>query len=99
MRKRLPAQFRQSRIAAMARIAEIHFKFGFDACRAIAKDDDPLCKEKRFLDIMRDEQCGKAVALPEIEKLSLHGKPRQGIEFPQWLVQNEQFRIIDERTR
>ena len=48
---------------------------------------------------MRHQQRGKALALPERDELGLHGDARQRVELAERLVEDQDFRIVDERAR
>ena len=83
----------------MARIRPVHQNIGFDAGWPVAEHDDAIGEEQRLLGVVGDEQRGKALALPERDDLGLHGDARQRVELAERLVEDEDFRIVDERAR
>jgi ABC-type Mn2+/Zn2+ transport system ATPase subunit len=54
--------------------------------------------QQRLLNVVGHQQRRKAGVTPQIYDLSLHGQPRQRVELAQWLVQDQHFRIVDERA-
>ena len=65
MPQRVVTQFGEARVAAMARVGQVDVQLGDDSCGARPEHDHALREEQRFLDIVRDEQRGEAVALPQ----------------------------------
>ncbi len=81
----------------MPGIGTVHRNVGLDARGPVAEDDDAVGQEQRFLDIVRDQQRGEALALPERHDFGLHGDARQRIELAERLVENEDPRIVHQR--
>lgn len=71
------AQRGKGRVAPMARIGQVDMQLGCYARGSRTEDDDSLGEEERLLDVMGDEQCGEAIALPEVHEFALHGKTRE----------------------
>ena len=65
----------------------------------VAEHDDAVGEEQRLLDVMRHQQRGKALALPERDELGLHGDARQRIELAERLVEDQDFGIVHQRAR
>ena len=75
--KNLPPPVRKIGIAAVARIRPVDCDVGLDACRPLAQHDHAIGQEQRLLCVVRDQQRGEFVALPERDELGLHGDAGQ----------------------
>ena len=64
---------------------------------AITKHDHPVGKLKRFVDVVRHEQDGRSVPTMKIPNEIVHPKACQGIECPEWLVEQHELRLPNER--
>src|ERR1700679_2399156 len=85
-------------IVAMPRIGAIHDQLGLHARRPFAEDDDTVGHEKGFLHVMRDEDRGESSFAPETYQFALHGHAREAVELAEWLVENEQARVVHQRA-
>src|SRR4051794_23327619 len=65
---------------------------------AVTKHDHPVGKLQGFIDVVRDEQDGRRVPTMKISDEIVHPKACQGIECPEWLVEEHELRLPNERT-
>src|SRR5215211_3022008 len=69
-----------------------------DARRTRGKDHDPIRKEDRFVDLMRDEQGRGPGACQDIEELDLHELAGLRVERGKRLVQQQELGLDRQRT-
>src|SRR5580704_5924533 len=64
-----------------------------------ARHDDDLVGERNSLNqIMRDEQHRAPLLAPQFEQLMLQTHARLGVQRTEWLVQQDDGRLVDQRT-
>jgi hypothetical protein len=61
--------------------------------------DDAIRQTYGFGNIMGDEHCGKAAALPDVLDELLHFDARERVEGAQRFVQKQQIRVMDKSSR
>src|SRR5918992_2972616 len=83
----------------MARVRKVDGDLRFDASRAGGHDDDAGGQEDRLLDVVRDEEHRLALTLPNAEEKLLHESAGLVVEGAEGLVEEEDFRVVGERTR
>lgn len=64
---------------------------------AVLQHDDAISESRGFFRVVSDEHCGEASFHPEPLDERLHIEARQSVERPERLVEEEQFRLSDER--
>src|SRR4051812_43379607 len=77
--KDIASQLRQLWLAAVPRIGSIDRDVGLDPRRTVTEHDDAVGEEQSFLDIMRHQQRGKSLALPQRYEFGLHRDARQRV--------------------
>ena len=95
----LDAEFQKVRAVAFARAIEIDLDGAFDAARTGGHDDDAIAHVDRFVDVMRDEDHRRAARFPEAQHFILHFHASECIERAERFIQQENFRMIDQRSR
>ncbi|MHC2561173.1 hypothetical protein ACVIVD_003167 [Bradyrhizobium liaoningense] len=91
-------EFRRGLDLVRARMRQVHIDFGLDAAGTRTHDDDAAAEEDRFLDVVGHEQHRLLVALPDPEQHFLHQGAGLVVQCAEGLVEQEDLRIIGERT-
>ncbi len=78
------------RIRPTARMRERDIEGLADAARTRRHHHHPVRQEDRLLDIMGDHCYGDALMLPEPQQFFLEARPRERIQHPQRLVEQQQ---------
>jgi hypothetical protein len=97
--KDFAAQGEELGIIALTRIRAVDFDIGLYGCGPVAQHDHARRHDERLLDIMRDEQRGKALPPPKLNEFSLHRDARQRIELSEGLIEDQKFGIVDKGAR
>ena len=71
----------------------------FNPPRALGHDDNAVAHVDRFVDVVGDEEHGGAARLPEMKHFILHPHTSKSVERAKRFVEQEHFRIIDQRPR
>src|SRR6202140_189563 len=66
---------------------------------AVLDDQDAVRQSDRFRHVMRDQDRGEGLIVPDPLQQSLHRYTRQGIERAEWFVERQHARTADKRAR
>src|SRR5215211_6031289 len=92
-------EFRAGLDRVMARMRQVDEDFGLDAAGAGGHHDHTRGKKDRLLDIMRDEEHGLLLALPDAEQELLHQRSGLVVEGAERLVEQQDRRLVGQRAR
>ena len=70
-----------------------------DPAGAGGHDNDAVAHIDGFIDVVSNQEHGRAASLPEAQHLILHAHACEGVEGPQGLVEEKNFWMIDQRPR
>ncbi len=70
----------------------------FDSSRTLGHDDNAIAHINCFVDVVSDEEHGRAPGLPKTKHFILHAHTRKGIERAEGLIEKQRFRMIDKRA-
>src|SRR5688500_9592354 len=90
-------KFRSSLHRVVARVWQVDPQLELDAPGARRHHRDAVGKENRLVDVVRDEQDGLAIGLPDAQQHLLHQRPRLVVQGAEGLVQQQDLRIVGER--
>ena len=91
------AQAQKFSAVALPRPRQIHGDGPGQPAGARRHDDNPVAHVDRLVDVMRDEQHRGAAGLPKPQDFILHFHAREGVERPEWFVEEQDLRVIDQR--
>ena len=90
---------KEHRAAAVTRPIKSDRDGTFNPPRALGHDDNAVAHVDRFVDVVCDEQHGGAARLPEMKHFILHTHTGKSVERAERFVEQEDFWIIDQRSR
>jgi len=70
----------------------------FDSSRTLGHDDNAIAHINCLVDVVSDEEHGRAPGLPKTKHFILHAHTRKGIERAEGLIEKQRFRMIDKRA-
>jgi len=85
-------------VATVARPFQGNRNSLFDSSRALGHDDNAIAHINCFVDVVSDEEHGRAPGLPKTKHFILHAHTRKGIERAEGLIEKQRFRMIDKRA-
>src|SRR5262245_31655225 len=83
---------------AISRPLQVYRDDLFDSAGPLSHDDNAITDVDGFVDVMRNEEHRCAAGLPEPQHLILHPHSGEGVQRTKWLVEQQDFRFIDQRT-
>jgi hypothetical protein len=93
--KDVTAQTQEIFAAPIARSVHIHLNDLFNPARPRSHDHDAIAHVNRFVDIMCDQEHGRAMGAPNAQDFILHPHPGKSIERAEWFVEQEHSGMID----
>src|SRR6516162_6848877 len=94
----ISAEAQESQAAAIAGSSECIRNGLIDPARRLSHDHDAIAHVNRFVDIVGDEKHGGATVFPEAQHLILHTHPGKSIKRAERLVEQENLRVVNERS-
>ena len=64
----------------------------------LGHDHDPIAPIDRFVDVVSDKEHCRFVPLPESQHFVLHPHAGKGLKRAQWLIEEKNLGMIDERA-
>lgn len=92
------SKLEEVRAAAIARPGQPYRDRALNPAGPLRHDDDAIAHVNRFVDIVRDQKHCGAARLPEAKDFVLHPHPREGVERAEGFVEQQHFRMIDQRA-
>src|SRR5207249_4804550 len=97
--KNVTAQAKKIWATAVARSIHLYRNDLLDPAGTRSHNNDAVAHVDGFIDVMSNKQHGSAPRLPKAQHFILHTHPGKGIERAEWFVEQENFRVVDERSR
>src|SRR6266566_863204 len=94
----ISAEAKKFRAAAIARPSQHICNGLIDPARRLSHDHDAIAHINGFVDVMGNKQYGRAACLPESQDFILHPHASKGVERAERFVEQENFRVVDERS-
>jgi hypothetical protein len=95
----ISAEAKKFRAAAIARSSQRIRNGLIDPARRLSHYHDAIAHVNGFVDVMGDKEHGGTACLPEPQHFILHPHASKGVERAERFVEQENFRVVDERSR
>src|SRR6185437_9747357 len=92
------AQAEERFAGAIARAHKVNVNLAIDSARTLSHYHDSITHVNGFIDIMGNQKHRAAAIFPKPQDFVLHAHTREGIERAERFVEQEDFRVINQRA-
>src|SRR5207249_3613498 len=96
MLENLAAQAEERLAGTIARTSQVDVNLAIDASGRRGHDEDAIAHVNCFVYVVRHQKHGGAAIFPKVQYFVLHAHASEGIERTQRLIEEENFRVINE---